>query len=141
MRELFIDVFFTYFESRSWDEDIYFYFCVNRNFWLYFKDVSKIQIIFSNLNSNCSNLWDMRNLQEQVKKVLCYQKLFWPFTVWMNCFSDLKNFANSRPSASNIKSFSRPLEQFFLTVGQINFGSKIPFFLVCVLTEKTFIDL
>ena len=31
---------------------------------------------------------------------------------------------NSRPSAS---SFSRSLEQFFLTVGQNNFGNKIPF--------------
>ena len=31
---------------------------------------------FSNLNSNCSNLLDMRNLQEQVKKAFCYQKLF-----------------------------------------------------------------
>ena len=35
-----------------------------------------IPIIFSNLNSNCSNLLDMRNLQEQVKKAFCYQKLF-----------------------------------------------------------------
>ena len=31
---------------------------------------------FSNLNSNCSNVINMRNLQEQVKKALCYQKLF-----------------------------------------------------------------
>ena len=30
-------------------------------------------------------------------------------------------------AASNFKSFSRPLEQFFLTVGQNNFGNKIPF--------------
>ena len=64
-------------------------------------------IFFSNLNSNCSNLSDMRNLQEQVKKAFCYQKLFWPFTVWINCSSDLKIFANSRPSALNFKSFSR----------------------------------
>ena len=42
------------------------------------------------LNSNCSNLLDMRNLQEQVKKAFCYQKLFWPFTVPTNCNSDLK---------------------------------------------------
>ena len=67
----------------------------------------------------------MRNLQEQVKKAFCYQNLFWPFTVWINCSSDLKNFAISRPSASNFKSFSRSLEQFFLTAGQINFGNKI----------------
>ena len=69
----------------------------------------------------------MRNNQEQVEKALCYQKLFWPFTVWINCSSDLNIFANSRPSASNFKSFSRSLEQFFLTVGQNNFGNKIPF--------------
>ena len=31
---------------------------------------------FSNLNYNCSNLLDMINLQEQVKKAFCYQKLF-----------------------------------------------------------------
>ena len=53
--------------------------------------------------------------------------MFWPFTFWINCSSDLKNFANSWPSASNFQSFSRSLEQFFLTVGQINFGNKIPF--------------
>ena len=35
--------------------------------------------IFSNLNLNFSNLSDMRNLQEQVKKAICYQTLFWPF--------------------------------------------------------------
>ena len=53
--------------------------------------------------------------------------MFWPFTVWINCSSDLKNFANSRPSASKFKSFCQSLEQFFLTVGQNNFGNKIPF--------------
>ena len=36
-------------------------------------------------------------------------------------------FANSRPSASNFNSFSQSLQQFFLTVGQKNFGNKIPF--------------
>ena len=79
----------------------------------------------------------MRNLHEQVKKAFCYQKLFWPFTVWINRSSDLKNFANSLPSASNFKSFSRSPEQPFLTVGQNNFGNKIPdsffwiFFIFC----------
>jgi hypothetical protein len=68
----------------------------------------------------------MRNLQEHVKKAICYQKVFWPFIVWINCSSDLKKFANSWPSVSNFKSFSRLLEQFFLTVGQNNFGNKIP---------------
>ena len=59
----------------------------------------------------------MRNFQEQVKKA-------W---TWISCSGDLKQFANSRPSASNFKSFSRSLEQFFLTVGQNNFDNKIPF--------------
>ena len=83
-------------------------------------------VFFSNLNCNCSNILDLRNLQEQVKKAFCYQKLFWPFTVWINCSSDLK-------------SFSQSLEQFFLTVGQNNFGNKITlvnkfyFFLINVL--------
>jgi len=81
---------------------------------------------FSNLTFNCSNLLDLRNLKEQVKKAFRYQKLFWPFTVWINCSSDIKNFENSRLSASNFKSFSRSLEQFFLTVGQNNFCNKIP---------------
>ena len=68
----------------------------------------------------------LRNLQEEVKKGFCYQKLFWHFTVWINCSSHLKIFANSLPSASNFNLFSRLLEQIFLTVGQNNFGNKIP---------------
>ena len=102
-------------------------FLRDNNSFLTFPACFWIPIIFYDLNYNCSNLLDMRNLQEQVKKAFCYQKLFWPFTVWINCSSDLKNFANSRPSASNFKSFSQSLEQFFLTVGQNNFGNKIPF--------------
>ena len=50
----------------------------------------------------------------------------WHFTVRINCSIDLK-ITNSRPSASNFKSFSQSLEQFFLTVNQNNFGNKIPF--------------
>ena len=70
----------------------------------------------------------MRNLQEQVKKAFCYQKLFWPFIFWIFCSSDLKNFANSWPSTSHFKNFSLSLEQFFLIVDQNNFGNKIPLF-------------
>ena len=44
-------------------------------------------------------------------------------------FSDLKDFANSRPPASDFKSFSLSLKQFFLTVGENNFDNKIPFLL------------
>ena len=67
---------------------------------------------FCNLNSNCSNLSDMKNLQEQVKKKHSVNKNCYDF----RCLSDLKIFANSQPSASNFKSFSRSLEQFFFTV-------------------------
>ena len=68
--------------------------------------------IFSNLNSNCSNLLDMRNLQEQVKGD-CSDL----FTVGTNCSCDLNMFANSWPSTSNLKKKSRSLQQFF-SVGQ-----------------------
>ena len=78
------------------------------------------------MNFNCSIFLDLRNLQEHIKKAFCYQKLFFPFTIWINCSSDLKNFANSRPSASDFKSLSRSLEHFFLTVGLNNFVNKIP---------------
>ena len=88
------------------------------------------------MNYDCFNLFDVRNLQEQVEKGFCYQKLFWPFTVWTNCSCNLRNFAKSRPSASNFKSFSRLLEHFFLTVGQNNSGNKIPF-LELILWAKT----
>ena len=71
--------------------------------------------IFFQFEFNCSNLLDMRNLQEQVKKAFCYQKLLWPCTVWINCSSNLKLSANSWPSASNFKSFSQLLEHFFLS--------------------------
>ena len=108
--------------------DLYNIFVCSKQFFLTFPACWSIPIIFSSLNSNCSNLLDMRNLQQQVKKAFCYQKLFWPFTARINCSSDLKNFANSRPSASNFKSFPRSREQFFLTVvGQNNFGNKIQF--------------
>ena len=52
-------------------------------------------IFFPNLNSNCSDLLDLRTVQEQVKKAFCWQKLFWPLTVWINCSGDFKNVANS----------------------------------------------
>ena len=55
----------------------------------------------------------MINVQEQVKKALCYQKLFLPFTVWINCSNDLKKFANSQPSTSNFKSFSHSRSEQF----------------------------
>ena len=47
-----------------------------------------------------------------------------------HCLNKLFKLSQSWPSASNFKSFSRSLEHFFLTVGQNNFGSKIPFLFV-----------
>ena len=81
---------------------------------------------FSNMKSNCSDLLDMRKLQEQDKKVFCSKKFF--CTVWINCYSDLKNFANSLPSALNFKSFSRSLEYFFSHSRLKQFWYKIPVF-------------
>ena len=65
----------------------------------------------------------LRNLQEQVKNAFSYQKLFWSFTVWINCSSYLKIFANSQPSASNFKGFPWSLrpeicEKYFLSFPQ-----------------------
>ena len=52
-----------------------------KSHFLTFPACFSIPNFFSNLNSNCSNSLDLRNIQEQVKKAFCYQKLFWPFTV------------------------------------------------------------
>ena len=103
------------------------------------------QIIFSNFSCmflspncfcqfelNCSNFIDLRNLQEQVKRVLCCKKLFWPFTDQANCSNYLKIFANTRPSALNFKSFSWSLQQLFLTVGQNNFCNKSIIWQFCI---------
>ena len=79
----------------------------------------------SNLNSNCSNLLDIRNHQEQVKKAFCYQKLFWPFTVWINYFSDRQNFCKFSLEFQTFFSITRTI---FLNLGQNNVGNKILFF-------------
>ena len=42
--------------------------------------------IFSNLNSNCSNSLDMRNLQEKVKKALLYHKFTYTAVEHANAF-------------------------------------------------------
>ena len=88
--------------------------------------VSKSQLFFPNLIL----IVLIYSIWQKLKSILI-QKLFWPFTVWINCSSDLKNFANSWPSASNSKSFSQSLEQFILAVGQNDFVNKIPLFFLC----------
>ena len=60
-------------------------------------------IFFSNLNSNCSNLSDMRNLQEKVNKAFCYQKLIWPFAVWIIVLVIEKKNWNLRLKAENLQ--------------------------------------
>ena len=42
----------------------------------FFSNFSYMFLNPNNMNSNCSNLLDLRNLQEQVKKAFYYQKLF-----------------------------------------------------------------
>ena len=91
--------------------------------WTNYSSVSLLWFVqvFFETDVNCSSLWGIGNLQ--VKKPSVTKNC--PFLI--NCSSDLKNFANSSPSASNFKSFSQSLEHFFLTVGQNNFVNKIPF--------------
>ena len=93
--------------------------------------VTKIMLPNDDFSKSIYLRWPTK--YKKVKKVFCYEKLFWSFTIWMNCSSDLQNFANSWPSASNFKIFSQSLEQFFLTVGQNNFGNKIPFLFITML--------
>ena len=95
-----------------------------KNIWFFtgyiviFSACFQIPIIFSNLKSNCSTNWlILRNLQEQVKKAFCYQKLFWPFTVWMNC--------------CKFSAFSLKFQKIFSITRTIfshsRFGNKIPY--------------
>ena len=80
-------------------------------------------IIFVNLNYNCCHLLDLRNLQEQVKKAFCYEKLFWPFTVWINCSSDREKLLKFEAEGREFSKILRSLEQFIQTVkGQNNFS-------------------
>ena len=60
-------------------------------------------------NFSCRFLNPNIFFQEKVKKAFWNQKFFRPLTVGINCSSDLKIFANSWPSASNLQSFSRSL--------------------------------
>ena len=72
------------------------------------------------MNHNCSIFLDLRNLQEQVKKEFRFR----------NC-SDLSLFKKIVVASNFI--FFRSLEHFFLTVGQNNFGNKIPLFTFFIL--------
>ena len=50
--------------------------------FLFFLAFFYIPIFFSNMNYNYSNLLRLKNIQQQVTKAFCNQKLFWTFTVW-----------------------------------------------------------
>ena len=67
----------------------------------------------------CTVKTNSNYLQEEILKSILFQKLYWPFTVRINCSSDLK-------------SFSQSIEQFFHTVCQNNFGNKIPILFICI---------
>ena len=58
--------------------------------------------------------------QEQLKKKHSISKI-------VLTFQCLNKFCNSRPSASNFKSYSQSLQQLFLTVGQNNLVTKYHF--------------
>ena len=86
------------------------------------------------MNYNCSNLLDLRNLKEQIKKAFCYKKLFCPSTVPRNCSSGLKilQILGLQPQISK----KNTLEHYFLKVGQNNIGNKIPFSNICDTLKK-----
>ena len=85
--------FLTYKSTKNWSSN----FGLVEELWIFsctFLAVGKFSCMslnpktIFNMYSNCSNLLDMRNFQEQGKKTFYYQKLFQPLTVWINCFSD-----------------------------------------------------
>jgi hypothetical protein len=66
--------------------------------WVYIMQFSNFFCMFLNPNNFFPIcilivLIYMKNLQEQVKKAFCYQKLFWPFTIRINCSSALNFFS------------------------------------------------
>ena len=68
----------------------------------------------------------MRSLKEQVKKHYV-SKIVLTFHCLNKLFSWSQNFCSCLAFSLEFQNFSRSLEQFFLTVGQNNFGNKIPF--------------
>ena len=83
--------------------------------------INKTENKFSNFSCMCLNpniffpIWILIVLIYEILETFKLKNLFWLFTYWINCSSDLKNFENSLPSASNFKTFSGSLEQFLLT--------------------------
>ena len=95
--------------SDHWN-DFSTQYVVCHKFW------NKIPFLFcfsSYIPIICSNLLDRIETFKKLESIII-PKLFWTFTVGMNCSSDLKNSANSQPSASNFKSFSQSLNRTIL---------------------------
>ena len=69
------------------------------------------------------------NGQSMIEMVFCLKKLFWS-TVRKICSSDREIFLKFEAEGQEFQKFFSTLEQFFLTVGQNNFGNKIPYFSV-----------
>ena len=154
MKFLFIRFFFFMFKLVYCQYQLFWKFIVNRNeksaeqtmctavHWLVAswddhsrKTINKVEeplqtrlLFFYFLGSTLGwAQWNLSYLEFKFDDTRLFQKLFWPFTVWINSSCNLETFENSRPSTSNFKTFSRSLEQFFLTVlGQNNFGNKLP---------------
>ena len=84
-----------------------------------------LQCSFLNPNYFFFPIWVLIILIHTSLKSILFQKNVLTFHGWKICPSDLKVFANSRPSTSNSKSFSESMEQFFLTIGQTNFRNTI----------------
>ena len=61
-----------------------------------------------------------------VRNGILLPKLFWP-TVRKHCSSDREKLLKFEAEGREFSKFLRSLEQCFLTVGQNNFGNKIPY--------------
>ena len=80
--------------------------------------------MFSNLNYDSSNILDLRNLLEQVKKAFCLKNWFdLSLFEYLNCSSDLK-FCNFSSFSLAFQKFFSIKRTFFLTVGQNFFWDK-----------------
>ena len=59
---------------------------------------------FFNLNSNCSNLLDMSNLLEQVKKAFCHH------SAWINCSSEREKLLKFGAEGREIFEIARTID-------------------------------
>ena len=62
------------------------------------------------MNYNCSDFLDVRNLQEQVKKALCYQKLLPKIVLTFHCLNKLFKWSQT---ICKFSAFSLEFQNFF----------------------------